>query len=228
MVLCSADVVLQRLAITDTIVPVIFHEMPDSYYQLLMRATSERTVLALNDLLDKAPDVAALSDKQFKELMPASDGDDLSEEEGSDSDTLQRIVAAVPMPAGPERRDIERMHRTAMSVMKGNPASYVDIRSRYSIDLEGRQIHALFDNATHASGRQRGFIGCPNKGHHACFKYTQVHHHENHQAAAAWLVAWSEHARTQPADWPKADHLKYRPPEAEWRALLPGIAELPL
>ena len=105
-------------------------------------------------MLDKAPDVAALTDKQFKELMPASDDSDLSEEEGSDA--LQRLVDAVPMPAVPERRDIERMHRTAMSVMKGNPASYVDIRTRYGIDLEGRQIHALFDNATHASGRQKG------------------------------------------------------------------------
>ena len=227
-VLCQADEVLQRLAISDESIPLIYHSMPDAYYRLLLRVDSSRSVQALLDLIGSAPNVEALTDKNFKELLPACDdgegsGDDAGEEDMG-LPALKDMVPAIGR-LRPTDADIAQSHRIAKQVLSGIPASMVDIKTKWCRRFGGRDCYVHFDNCSHASGRQRAWIGCPHKFHHACFKYVYIDTYESPRECAAWLVEWSEHARGMPIEWSKQEHLRFRPPEEAWRLHMDEMRE---
>ena len=96
-------------------------------------------------------------------------------------------------------------------------------RSCWRLCCNGEQCKVLFDNCSHQSGKQRCYIACPSPHHAACFKYSMVHLFLDDAAAAAWLMAWANHARNKPAAFTKCRHAAFKPSEdavAQWRAVV--------
>ena len=77
------------------------------------------------------------------------------------------------------------------------------------ITLRGKTVR--FDNFSHASGHQRGYISCCNRAAHGpCYRYSQVNLHGSHKECAAWLFAWDAAGHTY--GMIKEEHKGYKPP----------------
>ena len=231
-VFCVIDRVLQKLAVVEGTLPIVYHHMPDTYYRLLMCLDNTKSVQALTDMLERAADVTRLTDKAFQALLPEVVGADtwVDDEEEPDpaSCGLLHLKDKFPGPSGGKDRheDIKRAHRIALQVLKGIPADMVDIRCRWVSRKAGMdEVRVNFDNCSHSSGRQRAYVACPNKRHVACFRYTTVDLHTSPAHAAAYLLCWAEHARGKPALFSKQSHKDYEPSAAEWGRLLPDMVE---
>jgi hypothetical protein len=85
--LALASSILQKLSSVESSLPIIYHGMPVSYYRALLALKDGRSVTALVEKLERAPNLKALRDKDFAVLLPtgriASDaGDEPVEPEG--------------------------------------------------------------------------------------------------------------------------------------------------
>ena len=226
IVLCLSEPILNRLAVSDETLPLIYHSMPDAYYRLLLRLEGRKRVQALQDLLGAAPNVKALSDKDFKELLP----EEIEEPPDDDGWNLGLLAVKDMVPVIgsmlPIDKDIVQVHKMAKQVLSGVPASMVDFKSKWCRRFGPRDCSVHFDGFSHSSGRQRGWISCPHANHQACFKYVYVDSFESHRHCAAWLVEWSEHARAMPFVWTKYQHLAFRPALEEWQRHLDEMREV--
>ena len=59
--------------------------------------------------------------------------------------------------------------------------------------------------------KQRAYIACGAKHHAACYKYTVVDRFPTPGRAAAWLLAWRDHALHQDVTYSKEDHRTHEP-----------------
>ena len=168
----------------------------------------------LQALLAGAENPCAIADKSFVELLKESGHMDSLEDEpvaseqgGADPSEVVRALADRPSHLA----DLQFHHRNALAVLRGLPRGSVDLRSARASVRDGKKLVVAFDNCTHSSGKQRCYIRCAGKHHHACFKYSVVDRFENASEAACWLMAWAEHARDMPPAFTKKDHEKFVP-----------------
>ena len=178
--------------------PQIIHDGTQGYYKALM---------VLRDLvsLHARPDFNTLSHWHFLRLAAGlsvplggaalGDGDapPLALEDGDLGDDV--VESAVGF-------SIAQLTEGADAILHGGFCNY-----------RGKIVR--FDNFTHASGIQRGYISCsrsksthPNH-HRACYRYTQVCNFPNHLHVAAYLMAWDAGGCTCPS---REDHQNFEPP----------------
>ena len=216
---------LAKLAVDDAVLPLVYHGMPESYYKLLLRMGGPRDAKELLALLEGAPNPKMLSDQLFAQLLPAVEAVGNMQ----DADGLpQNLPAMLDMPrdAAAVQEDVARVHRMAAQVLRAIPADMIDFRSTMACSDGGFPVQAHFDNCSHSTGKQRGYVACPVAWHSACFKYTIVDKFESHKHAAAWLTAWARHAVSQTPDiFSKTDHGKFNPADEVWQPLVQHMHE---
>lgn len=217
-----ADQILRKLGTSDAALPVLYHGMPDAYYRVLLNLKDARQVDALQDLLDGSPDIKALREAEFSSLL-SSVPETASAADGGDDNQDDAPLALEWGPANPA--DLERAHRIASAVLRGLPSASVDLRQCFAAGAQGRRIKVHFDNCSHSSGKQRAYVACPSPHHKACFKYSLVEKFETAESGVAWLAAWAEHARDQPAAFTKAAHMRLQPSAASVAAMLRTVQE---
>ena len=117
IVLAVADEVLGRMAIQDDVMPVIFHNMTDSYYKALLNIRKAADFRKLFACLDDAADVGALKDSVFKDIMVEAGVDVVQDAQAGEG--AEEIVPLLDeAPAVP---DAQGMLATAGSVARGTP-----------------------------------------------------------------------------------------------------------
>ena len=214
--------VLQRLAAVgaeDTL-PAIHHGMPESYYKALVYMRSWADIGRLLVLMEAAPDLVSIRDAQFAELL--SGGCTLSDDQDAGGEASEMLA----FPDRPARlEDLQSLHRTAASILRGIPHEMVDIRSSMPAILSGKKVLVHLDNCSHVSGKQRAYVACRSPHHQACFKYTVVERFGTAAEAVAWLAEWVLHAEEQPAAFTKENRKKYRPPDGVWKDLVKTVVE---
>ena len=226
--LAIADDVLCRLPL-EAGLPIIRHGMPQHYYSGLVMLKDPVKLMQLLALVDagrppRDKELAALVDQP-------SDDDNGDEGEAPDAVPLPPFPALPPVPGNPggdSPGDLRNLLSIARQVLHPVPADQIDLTETFPIAFRGRPITVHFDGCSHASGKQRAFVACCNRtgptSHHRCFKYGFVHLWPDKQTAAAWLTAWAWHGTD---DFNKADHAKFKPPDAEVeeaKLLFPNLA----
>ena len=228
-VLVVVDKVLGKLALDESMLPVVYHGMPESYYKLCLRMRGPADAKALLALLDKTHDVKQLPDQEFAKLLPMAERVTEVEAVAEDDGLPRNLPALLDMPketSTAAQVDIDRVHRMAAQVLRAVPASMVDLRSTMRCADGNLRVNVHFDNFSHSSGKQRAYVACPVRSHTACFKYSIVERFESPAHVAAWLTAWARHAARQPESFTKEDHKGYEPPRTEWEALVPQMQEV--
>jgi hypothetical protein len=165
----------------------------------------------LESMLSSASNIASLPDKSFAALLQLGDDEEGKQPEAeADQPEPPEPPPLAPLLPGlpPELSDQLLLHRNIAAVLRGIPASSVDLRSAASATVDGRELSVHFDNMSHSSGKQRCYIRCPSPHHRACFKYT----------VAAY-------ARDKPASFTKHHHGQYVPDAAAVSAIRPLVQE---
>lgn len=212
--LLCADRILYTLAIADeSSLPIILHGMPDAYYRSLLQAKSTNAVKSLLALLDGSTDVRAMSNASFNCLKDIAD---FTDKEATEEEARQAMPALLDdEPSASSRADMEHMHKSALAVLRAIPSALVDMRAAMQAEIMGHTYRVHFDNCSHASGKQRAYIGCRHEGHSACFRYSIVERHPTMRRAAAVLISWAAHAADKPKSFTKEQHKRYQPEEVD-------------
>lgn len=204
--LCMSASILRKLSTSEAALPVIYHGMPQAYYKALLSLPASK-MQAIADIIEQTPHIKRIRDSEFAALLDGCEGVP-EREEGPEG---QHMLAVLDAPS-PAEVDAQRVHRIAASVLRGLPAEFVDIRSCMVATSANRTLRVNFDNCSHSSGKQRAYIACPAPHHSACFKYSVVERFESNEDCAAWLMAWADHARSQPAaEFNKRAHMSFVP-----------------
>ena len=79
-------------------------------------------------------------------------------------------------------------------------------------------LKVYFDNASHNSGRPRGWTNCET---HCCIKHFQCDHFSSREQLCAYALAWVAAPEHLVRD--KLEHLAYKPPEADVASIAGAI-----
>jgi hypothetical protein len=170
----------------------LLYAMPEAYYKCL---------LGLPDLgrFHDQPDFHLLRNADFERILKSGQADMLALADGDDDSADETIAIEDGAEDEPPGDLLE------LGADVSNPV----ILSARRITLHGRTVR--FDNATHQSGLQRGWVTCNrNRLHVGCHKYRFIRDFGNsHVGTAAWLLAWDcssaecdsrgEHYRFEPS-----------------------------
>jgi hypothetical protein len=225
--LALAEAILHKMSSLASL-PVLHHGMPESYYRVLIHLRTADDFVKLESMLSSASNIASLPDKSFAALLQLGDDEEGKQPEAeADQPEPPEPPPLAPLLPGlpPELSDQLLLHRNIAAVLRGIPASSVDLRSAASATVDGRELSVHFDNMSHSSGKQRCYIRCPSPHHRACFKYTVVERFADQGAASAWLMAWAAYARDKPASFTKHHHGQYVPDAAAVSAIRPLVQE---
>ena len=181
-------------------VPSIPHKAISIHYQCMLRlqgralaeflakfASDEAGDAVCRKLL-KGPDVLlAVCDRG--DVAEAADCDDDPEELESQPGVLREGL----MPA----------------ILGGSETDW----KRTIVHVSGWDAHkVLFDHSSHASGRQRGYIECKQRGHKHCLRYTVCDAHASRERCVAWLFAWAVDDAERRS---RLEHIGHDPDEAQ-------------
>ena len=176
---------LQAGLIFEKGISCVVHDMPGSYYQLLCEGDAEqlRQLPPMENIRRCAHRhfLALLKRQPLPELLE-QDAFPLPEDGGPDQEAevpQDGAIAVAPEPS--------EAHPVLEGPSLAVPAGFtVDVRHRPDAPL----CRVRYDNATHASGIQRAYIGCP-WGHPDCWKYRQTNLTPDKDEMIAYLYCWA-------------------------------------
>lgn len=196
----------------------IHHKMPAAYYKCLLNLPSLETLCADPDLCNyRNADFEAIAlgrhhRYQLGGRLPLADAP--CEFEGADG--LGVLAEGEQLALLDQEVPPEIAEGVLMEPQRA-PRSL----GAFSFTLHGKV--ARFDNFSHSSGNQRGYITCAaNSLHGGCYKYRFVRDFATHQECAAWLMAW-DMASDQCSS--KREHLAFSPPPEAVQKVLSFLPE---
>ena len=214
--LVSAELILGRMAECGGNLPCIMHGMTESYYQALLNLKSITQWRAVWALIDSAPVPTKVPGDQLHALI------DGATPQPQPSLALSDVL--VPMdgiaPSTPPV-DVPSIHRIARQILTGLPTTMVDVARHF--DCAGTPVK--FDNCSHATGHQRGWVKCPHPNHAACFKYAQVRKCASATQCVAWLADWSRQGRASGKHVTKGQHAQFQPSNDVVLRLMDDVTE---
>jgi hypothetical protein len=165
--------------------PRIDHGKPQAYYKCLLKLEALAPIFALLDF-------ERFGNAQFEALFHGKELPPLASDMPAMAD-MPPVLALEDVQDADDDDDLEMVdllgRPVAEEIYGGGDAPVFGLTANIVYGAN----HVKFDNFSHASGNQRGYIKCSSKGRHpACFKYSQVNLYESHKHCAAFLFAWDE------------------------------------
>lgn len=169
-------------------IPCIVHNAKDGYYRCLLKLPREK----LADIIEEFTSDTHANQWYMNQLV--RDDAVLDEAHVASDGEAEPPVAPIAL----RQPDLPPLVAPAIPNFEWK---------RCIASLEGTKCIIYFDNSTHDSGNQRGWVNCPA---HGCIAYKFCHHFESRLEFAAYMCRWVQ-ACILPECGSKATHLQYSP-----------------
>ena len=154
------------------------HDAKDLYYQCLLRLRGN----ALSDFLERHS--SGNADDHWSRQHLKDHGEKAMIEDAGDP--------VEPVLVNPDPEEAVLVHADLVPLEVPRVEAILGVLwKRAKVHLEGWPEHRVqFDNCSHASGKQRGYIFCQLPGHKNCLRYCECPTFASRHDFCAYLMAW--------------------------------------